>query len=56
MRVVSLADKKNKQNDKYFERCVLCGNLTNVPRNLHIDFRANYIEGVGQLCPHCAEK
>jgi len=38
------------------EICVLCGAKTNVPRNLHIDFRKNYVEGVGQLCDDCAKK
>lgn len=38
------------------ETCVLCDQKTDVPINLHIDFRYNYIEGVGQLCNKCAKK
>jgi NMD protein affecting ribosome stability and mRNA decay len=35
------------------EKCVNCGAETNVPIDLHIDLRENYVEGVGQLCPKC---
>ena len=38
------------------EKCVLCGAETNVPVDLHIDLRKNYVEGVGQLCDDCAKK
>jgi len=46
---------KNKHNDDFtvFENCVMCDKTTNVPRNLHIDYRANYVEGAGQLCFEC---
>ena len=39
-----------------YETCVLCGALTNVPRNRHIDFRDFYVEGCGQLCYDCGKK
>ena len=26
------------------------------PKDKHIDFRVNYIEGAGQLCDKCIEK
>jgi len=49
--------KKYVMNDKVeTEKCVLCGAETNVPVNLHIDLRKNYVEGVGQLCDDCAKK
>lgn len=35
------------------EICVLCGAKTKVPTNKHIDLRAFYIEGSGQLCYDC---
>jgi len=35
------------------ERCVYCNKLTNVPKDLHVDLRDYYIEGVGQLCVKC---
>ena len=50
---------KNKHNDDFtvlsddFENCVMCDKLTNVPKNLHIDYRSNYVEGAGQLCFEC---
>jgi len=39
-----------------FEICILCKELTDVPKDLHIDKRKNYVEGVGQLCDDCAKK
>ena len=38
------------------EKCIICGVETNEPKDKHIDFRYNYIEGAGQLCSKCAEK
>ena len=38
------------------EECVVCGVQTNEPKDKHIDFRYNYVEGAGQLCSKCAEK
>ena len=38
------------------EECIICGVETNEPKDTHIDFRYNYIEGAGQLCSKCAEK
>lgn len=38
------------------EECIVCGIETNEPKDKHIDFRYNYIEGAGQLCSKCAEK
>ncbi len=35
------------------ERCVLCGCETEVSESLPIEFRSEYVEGVGQLCPNC---
>ena len=41
------------RNPDTYERCVLCGRKTNVPFDLPIENRANYVEGVGQLCWAC---
>lgn len=41
---------------KDFEICILCKKLTDIPKDLHIDKRKNYVEGVGQLCDDCAQK
>jgi dTDP-4-dehydrorhamnose reductase len=38
------------------ESCVWCNELTDVPRDLDIDLRKNYVEGAGQLCPGCYNK
>ena len=38
------------------EECIICGVETNEPKDKHIDFRYNYVEGAGQLCSKCAEK
>ena len=36
-----------------YERCVLCGKITDVPLSLPIDLRDYYVEGSGQLCRGC---
>jgi len=38
------------------EECIICGVDTNEPKDKHIDYRYNYVEGAGQLCSKCAEK
>ena len=38
------------------DECIVCGVETNEPKDKHIDYRYNYVEGVGQLCSKCAEK
>ena len=38
------------------ETCVVCNTITNEPKDKHIDYRYNYIDGAGQLCNKCAEK
>ncbi len=45
---VSLADG--------FERCVLCGEPTDVPVTMPIELRENYEIGCGQLCFACYHK
>ena len=34
--------------------CIICNTITNEPKNKHVDYRLNYIEGAGQLCEKCA--
>ena len=36
-----------------YERCVLCGQTTDIPLSLSIDLRDYYVEGSGQLCRGC---
>ena len=38
------------------EECIVCGVDTHEPKDKHIDYRYNYVEGAGQLCSKCAEK
>jgi hypothetical protein len=38
------------------EECIVCGVETNEPKDKHVDFRANYVDGAGQLCSKCIEK
>lgn len=45
-----------KESKPEMEECICCGAETNEPKDKHIDFRYNYIEGAGQLCSKCAEK
>lgn len=45
-------------NKKYIseentELCVMCNRDTKIPVDKHIEFRNNYIEGLGQLCYNC---
>lgn len=35
------------------EKCIMCKQITDVPVDLHIDYRLCYVEGVGQLCCKC---
>lgn len=36
-----------------YDTCVICAKETPYKRNVHIHFRAGYIQGVGQLCTSC---
>ena len=40
-------------NIEELEICVGCGKTTTYKRSDNIEFRSNYIEGSGQLCPEC---
>lgn len=46
---------KNESVDKTieYERCDLCGELTDIPVDMPIQKRKGYIEGSGQLCQKC---
>ena len=54
-KIVKLPNQDFKVESK-MEKCIVCGVDTNEPKDKHIDFRYNYIEGAGQLCSKCAEK
>lgn len=36
-----------------YERCIFCGQVTDVPSRTPIDLRYAYLEGAGQLCLEC---
>lgn len=39
-----------------YEKCVLCGEKTNIKVSKNIDTREHYVTGVGQLCEECHKK
>lgn len=36
-----------------YERCCLCGKVTDVLVSESVQLRRHYVQGVGQLCPDC---
>ena len=40
-------------NEIECEKCLICGTITKIPKDMHIANRTNYIEGAGQLCEKC---
>ena len=51
-----MKDKLMDTKEIKTEKCVLCGRLTSVPIDLHVDMRYFYVQGVGQLCYECFVK
>lgn len=47
---------ENLNQNEIYETCVLCGKLTDVLINTHIDYRYGYVEGSGQACRNCYNK
>ncbi|MFR9059426.1 hypothetical protein [Eubacterium callanderi] len=43
-------------NEVQFEVCILCGKLTNIPKETPVFARQGYVEGAGQLCKECLYK
>lgn len=50
----ALEQEQNQKNP--IEKCVICGVDTSYRFRTPIDFRYNYVEGAGQLCPKCGSK
>jgi hypothetical protein len=48
--------RKQAKRISELEVCVSCNELTDVPKNMHVDQREHYVEGAGQLHPHCYEE
>ena len=40
-------------HDETTDKCIVCNAPTQYKRSDHVDYRLNYIEGAGQLCPDC---
>jgi recombinational DNA repair protein (RecF pathway) len=47
---------ENVGKKEEMDNCVNCGEKTNYPKNMNIDYRNYYIEGAGQLCKNCYDK
>lgn len=47
------ADCVNKENAVLYEKCVICGQTTEVLKATPIQERHEYINGSGQLCSEC---
>lgn len=45
-----------EKTSKQYDKCVMCGKETEYSIDTPIDYRYNYIEGAGQICPECAIK
>lgn len=48
--------RREENDESPFERCVICGKLTTVRKDTHIDFRDNYEIGFGQMCYECHKR
>jgi hypothetical protein len=47
---------RESDTDSDYDRCVRCGKITQAKKADHIDYRAGYIEGAGQLCFACTQQ
>lgn len=47
---------KESEREEEYERCVVCGRMTNVKRKDRVGKRRFYVEGAGQLCKNCWER
>ena len=48
--------KQQQPTEEIYERCVVCGELTNVRIDTPIEFRDYYEIGAGQVCCNCHNK
>lgn len=56
MSIIRICRKEHsdiKHDEGKFERCVLCGELTDVEIDTPVDKRKTYVKGSGQLCRAC---
>lgn len=52
----NIKHKKNGDFEVEMETCVVCDKKTETPVYLDINYRQDYIEGAGQLCPKCSSE
>lgn len=52
-RNVSEKRKTQQSAEETYERCVVCGELTDIPIDTPIEFRNCYEIGLGQVCFNC---
>ena len=38
------------------DKCVMCGVETPYDVSTHVDYRYNYVDGIGQMCANCHRK
>jgi len=48
--------KKNGDFEVQTENCIMCNVKTDIPVNMSVNYRKDYIEGAGQLCSKCSSK
>ncbi len=49
-------DPEPQTSNGSFERCILCGQTTDISVDTPIAKRSGFIKGCGQLCPLCDQK
>lgn len=54
MHLINTTLNRNYISENDTELCVICRRDTKIPVNTPIQFRDNYIEGMGQICYSCA--
>jgi len=55
-KIFKMKKKEEKKQEVEMDLCVLCGKETKYPKNMHVDYRMNFVDGAGQLCDDCAKK
>lgn len=51
--------KKNlldEEDNRGYERCVICHELTDTLKDKHVYLRQHYVRGIGELCAVCYYK
>ncbi|MBR1634146.1 MAG: hypothetical protein IJ682_03685 [Lachnospiraceae bacterium] len=51
-KIINLFHKREK-SEKKTEHCVICHRAVDISRDMPVEQRKNYYEGVGQICDNC---